>query len=314
MGSSTEHSAFGRVKHPIDPDRVPGGSLGRLGRAGRGRRGARGARLRDRRLGAPAGELLRRGGGEAELRPGEPLRAGRLRLVARLHLGVRPHGGRRRAGAQRDERARSARRHDAGPPADGRARRRSPTSRASRIGLPREYFPARSPCRRGRRAPAARASAIEELGAEVCEVSLPHSPYAVPTYYIVAPAEAAANLARYDGVRYGPRRVGPEGDIRALYQATRGRGIRGRGAAPHPGRHLRAERGLLRRLLPEGAAGARAHRGGLPAGLRVRRGPAAHADHADPRVQGGGEDRGSGRDVPRRHLRLRHQPRRPARR
>ena len=68
-------------------------------------------------------------------------------------------------------------------------------------------------------------SAIEELGAEVCEVSLPHSPYAVPTYYIVAPAEAAANLARYDGVRYGPRRVGPEGDIHALYRATRGEGF-----------------------------------------------------------------------------------------
>ena len=56
-------------------------------------------------------------------------------------------------------------------------------------------------------------------------MSLPHSPYAVPTYYIVAPAEAAANLARYDGVRYGPRKVGPGGDIRALYQATRGEGF-----------------------------------------------------------------------------------------
>ncbi|MGH7528163.1 MAG: amidase family protein, partial [Gemmatimonadales bacterium] len=60
---------------------------------------------------------------------------------------------------------------------------------------------------------------------ELREVSLPHSPYAVPTYYIVAPAEAAANLARYDGVRYGPRKLGPEGDIRALYRATRGDGF-----------------------------------------------------------------------------------------
>jgi aspartyl-tRNA(Asn)/glutamyl-tRNA(Gln) amidotransferase subunit A len=67
--------------------------------------------------------------------------------------------------------------------------------------------------------------AARELGAELCEVSLPHSMYAVPTYYIVAPAEAAANLARYDGVRYGPRKVGPKGDIRALYQATRGEGF-----------------------------------------------------------------------------------------
>jgi aspartyl-tRNA(Asn)/glutamyl-tRNA(Gln) amidotransferase subunit A len=56
-------------------------------------------------------------------------------------------------------------------------------------------------------------------------VSLPHSKYAVPTYYIIAPAEAAANLARYDGVRYGVRTVGPEGDISSLYRATRGSGF-----------------------------------------------------------------------------------------
>src|SRR4029078_1502774 len=63
------------------------------------------------------------------------------------------------------------------------------------------------------------------LGEESREVSLPHSAYAVPTYYIIAPAEAAANLARYDGVRYGVRRIGPEGDIRSLYRATRGEGF-----------------------------------------------------------------------------------------
>jgi aspartyl-tRNA(Asn)/glutamyl-tRNA(Gln) amidotransferase subunit A len=56
-------------------------------------------------------------------------------------------------------------------------------------------------------------------------VSLPHSPYAVPTYYILAPAEASANLARYDGVRYGPTRPAGLPDVRALYQATRGEGF-----------------------------------------------------------------------------------------
>jgi len=93
-----------------------------------------------------------------------------------------------------------------------------------RIGLPREYFPA--DLHPGVAAGLERTKrAARELGAELVEVSLPHSAFAVPTYYIVAPAEAAANLARYDGVRYGPRRVGSAGDIRSLYQATRGEGF-----------------------------------------------------------------------------------------
>ncbi len=92
------------------------------------------------------------------------------------------------------------------------------------VGLPREYYPAdldagvAAALRRTR-------EAIQDLGGEIREVSLPHSPYAVPTYYIVAPAEAAANLARYDGVRYGPRKIGPEGDIHSLYRTTRGEGF-----------------------------------------------------------------------------------------
>jgi aspartyl-tRNA(Asn)/glutamyl-tRNA(Gln) amidotransferase subunit A len=93
-----------------------------------------------------------------------------------------------------------------------------------RVGLPREYYPADLDA--GVRAALERTrKAIEDLGGEIREVSLPHSPYAVPTYYIVAPAEAAANLARYDGVRYGPRKIGPEGDIHSLYRATRGVGF-----------------------------------------------------------------------------------------
>jgi aspartyl-tRNA(Asn)/glutamyl-tRNA(Gln) amidotransferase subunit A len=93
-----------------------------------------------------------------------------------------------------------------------------------RVGLPREYFPA--DLHAGVAAAMERTkAAIRELGAELVEVSLPYSAYAVATYYIVAPAEAAANLARYDGVRYGPRKIGPAGDIRSLYQATRGQGF-----------------------------------------------------------------------------------------
>jgi aspartyl-tRNA(Asn)/glutamyl-tRNA(Gln) amidotransferase subunit A len=92
------------------------------------------------------------------------------------------------------------------------------------IGIPREYYP---PDLHGGVAAALMAAQnrVRELGAQIREVSLPNSAHAVPTYYIIAPAEAAANLARYDGVRYGVRRVGTEGDIRSLYRATRGQGF-----------------------------------------------------------------------------------------
>jgi len=91
------------------------------------------------------------------------------------------------------------------------------------IGIPREYFPA--DLDPGVRAGCDAALAhIRGLGAKVVELSLPHTALAVPTYYIIAPAEAAANLARYDGARYGAR-VKTDGDVRALYRATRGRGF-----------------------------------------------------------------------------------------
>ena len=66
---------------------------------------------------------------------------------------------------------------------------------------------------------------LREAGAEMVEISLPHTQYALPTYYIVAPAEASSNLARYDGVRFGLREATPGGDLRELYERTRARGF-----------------------------------------------------------------------------------------
>jgi aspartyl-tRNA(Asn)/glutamyl-tRNA(Gln) amidotransferase subunit A len=63
-----------------------------------------------------------------------------------------------------------------------------------------------------------------ELGAEIHEVSLPHTEYAVPTYYILAPAEASSNLARYDGIRYGHRSSGNH-DLIELYRRSRSEGF-----------------------------------------------------------------------------------------
>jgi len=65
---------------------------------------------------------------------------------------------------------------------------------------------------------------LRDAGAEPVEISLPHTKYALPTYYIIAPAEASSNLARYDGVRYGLRVEG-EGSLNAMYAATRAAGF-----------------------------------------------------------------------------------------
>ena len=64
---------------------------------------------------------------------------------------------------------------------------------------------------------------LRDAGAEICEISLPHTHYALPAYYIVAPAEASSNLARYDGVRYGLRVPGE--DITEMYENTRAEGF-----------------------------------------------------------------------------------------
>ena len=88
---------------------------------------------------------------------------------------------------------------------------------------------------------------LKKRGAEVVEISLPHTKYALPAYYIVAPAEASSNLARYDGVRYGLRGAGRR-HHRDVREDPR-RGLRRRGQAPHHDRHLRALGRLLRRLL-----------------------------------------------------------------
>lgn len=94
--------------------------------------------------------------------------------------------------------------------------------RGLKVGIPKEYHTIQMPAdiealwQKG-------IGWLKDAGADVVDVSLPHTEYALPTYYIVAPAEASSNLARYDGVRYG-RRVKGEG-LHGMYSRTRGEGF-----------------------------------------------------------------------------------------
>jgi len=222
MGSSTEHSAFGRTLHPTDKTRVPGGSSG--GSAALVAAGAVPAAL-----GSETGGSVRQPAafcGVVGIKPtyGRVSRYGLVAFGSSLDqvgvLGRSVHDAARVLSVISGRDSKDA-------TCEGRDPLRLPTVPESLqgfvIGVPKEYFPQdldagiRRACERAIRI-------LRELGAVVREVSLPHTPYAVPTYYVIAPAEASSNLARYDGVRFGPRFDG-SADVRALYRSTRGEGF-----------------------------------------------------------------------------------------
>jgi len=222
MGSSTEHSAYGRVLHPLDKTRVPGGSSG-------GSAALVGAGAVPAALGSETGGSVRQPAafcGIVGIKPtyGRVSRYGLVAFGSSLdQIGV---FGRSVHDAARVLSVISGR-----DPRDSTCEDRDPlrlptvpeSMQGFVVGLPKEYFPpeldpaVRRACERAIRM-------MKELGAAVREVSLPHTPYAVPTYYVIAPAEASSNLARYDGVRYGPRFNGAA-DLRSLYRSTRGQGF-----------------------------------------------------------------------------------------
>jgi aspartyl-tRNA(Asn)/glutamyl-tRNA(Gln) amidotransferase subunit A len=100
----------------------------------------------------------------------------------------------------------------------------SPDMNGKRIGIPREYR------MDGMDEDVAKSwdagiSWLRDAGAEIVDISLPHTKYALPAYYIVAPAEASSNLARYDGVRYGLRDLPDGAGLQDMYAATRAAGF-----------------------------------------------------------------------------------------
>ena len=227
MGSSTEWSAYGPVSNPWDLDTVPGGSSG-------GSAVAVAARHVPLSIGTDTGGSIRQPAalcGIVGLKPtyGRVSRYGivasRLDQIGPFARDVRDAAALLHAIAGRDDRDSTS--APVPVPDELLALSTSEDEAASglkgkRLGLPMEYFVAGMEPDARRRIEEA-VGALEGAGATVEEVSLPHTDYGLATYYIVAPAEASANLARYDGIRFGPR-LG-EGDVLGNYLATRGRGF-----------------------------------------------------------------------------------------
>jgi len=202
------------------------------------------------RIGAAAGLIVRRRRPQAVVWAREPLRADRLRVVARsnwpLAKDVTDAATLLRVIAGHDP-LDSTSMPTAVP--DYAAHFRSDL-KGIRVGVPKEYFIAGMQPEVEQSIRAA-IEVLKSLGAEIRAVSLPHTDYALPVYYLIAPAEASANLARFDGVRYGLRI--DRGELWATYKATRGAGLWRRSQTPHHDRHVCAVGGLLRRILFKGA-------------------------------------------------------------
>jgi aspartyl-tRNA(Asn)/glutamyl-tRNA(Gln) amidotransferase subunit A len=222
MGSSTENSAYGPTRNPRDRDRVPGGSSG-------GSAAAVGAGWVPMALGSDTGGSVRQPAsfcGVVGIKPtyGRVSRYGLVAFASSLDqvgtLGRTVRDAALLLDVVSGYDPRDATSIDRPAPDLVAACDRG--ARGLVVGVPKEYFPAALD-------PAVRAlvegaaDALERAGAQLREVSLPHTPHAIPSYYVVAPAEASSNLARYDGVRFGVRAT--DADIERMYAETRSVGF-----------------------------------------------------------------------------------------
>ncbi len=224
MGSSTENSAYGMTHNPWDAGRVPGGSSG-------GSAAAVAARMAPIALGTDTGGSIRQPAaycGVVGLKPsyGRVSRYGliafgsSLDCVGMLARTVEDAAFLLEIMAGHDPMDSTSMPEKT--PAYRKTLNGEPDLRGIRIGIPKEYFAAGIQPDVGRLVREA-IGVLGSLGAETKEISLPNTEFALPVYYIVAPAEASANLARYDGVRFGLRREGKK--LRELYDGTRGAGF-----------------------------------------------------------------------------------------
>ena len=222
MGSSTENSAFGPTRNPLDPTRVPGGSSG-------GSAAAVAAGVTPVALGSETGGSVRQPAafcGIVGVKPtyGRVSRYGLVAFASSLdHVGV---FGRRVDDAARvmDVIAGADPRDATSIDVPAPSCRHDPDASLNGvvIGRPAEYFPA-SLDPRIRALCDASLERLRARGAVVRDVTLPNTALAIPVYYILAPAEASSNLARFDGVRFGQRRSAH--GLRGMYEATRSGGF-----------------------------------------------------------------------------------------
>lgn len=233
MGSANENSAYGGVALPQDPTRVPGGSSG-------GSAAAVAGNLAVATLGTDTGGSVRQPAsfcGVVGLKPtyGRVSRYGIIAFASSLDqagpvaLDAQDCADLLEVMSGYDE-LDSTSSSDAVPHygASVRKIRTDATARSAflkglRIGVPKEFFPQGL----DGKVKSSIENAIETLknaGATIVPVSLPHSEYALAVYYVVAVSEASANLARYDGVRFGPRIMphGQQTSLDEMYEATRG--------------------------------------------------------------------------------------------
>jgi aspartyl-tRNA(Asn)/glutamyl-tRNA(Gln) amidotransferase subunit A len=228
MGASTEYSAYGPTKNPVDPTRVPGGSSG-------GSAAAVAANLAVAALASDTGGSIRQPAGfcgVVGLKPtyGRVSRSGLYALtsstdcVGTLARSVDDAAHVLQVIAGRDRRDASSSNE---PLLDVESYDRLD---GVRFGLPREYF-AEGLDSRISDVIHATVEKLKALGATVTEVSLPHTSYALAAYYIITPAEASSNLARYDGIRFGDSVLRESGahTLADAYAVTRDRSM---GAEP----------------------------------------------------------------------------------
>jgi len=222
MGSSNENSAFGPVRNPIAPDRVPGGSSG-----GSAAAVAQGTAVVA--LGSDTGGSIRQPAsfcGVVGVTPtyGRVSRYGLTAFASSLdHIGPLARNVRDAATvlgviAGRDP----ADATSADAPVPDYTAALGGTVKGLKLGLPREYLKdltSETATLIGRAV-----DALKHLGCDVRDISLPYTDAAVACYYIIATAEASSNLARYDGVRYTFRSGNPE-TLREMYRKTRGVGF-----------------------------------------------------------------------------------------